>query len=87
MESVDVDARSDENYVLAGPQSFFIVAVPVAALIITILSNSLLLLGYIHVLFGALWTGIDIFMGLVIGRILPKLSIPARVEMIRRMVP
>lgn len=78
---------SQERYALAGPQSVFIVLIPAIALVTAILSRNMLFLGYIHVLFGALWTGIDMFMGLVIGRILPKMSIPSRVAVIKRMIP
>lgn len=86
METPDVRANRQE-YSLAGPQSAFIVIIPATVLVAAIMSGNLLLLGYIHVLFGALWTGIDIFMGLVIGRILPKMSVVSRVEIIRRMIP
>lgn len=79
--------QGGENYALAGPSSSLIVAVPVAVLILILLLGNSVYLDYYHVLFGAMWTGIDIFMGLVIGRIMPKLSISARVELIRRMVP
>ncbi|MCL4328646.1 MAG: hypothetical protein M1151_00070 [Candidatus Thermoplasmatota archaeon] len=65
----------------------FYAIIPVALLIIALASTNLLLLDYVHVMFGALWTGIDIFMGLVIGRILAKVSIQFRVEFIRRLVP
>ncbi|HVA53203.1 MAG TPA: hypothetical protein VNF05_06785, partial [Acidimicrobiales bacterium] len=40
-----------------------------------------------HVVGGGLWTGIDLFVGLVIGPILGKLSIPARAEFAARFMP
>jgi hypothetical protein len=40
-----------------------------------------------HVVGGALWTGIDLFVGLVIGPILGRLSIPARAEFSARFMP
>ncbi|MCL4332235.1 MAG: hypothetical protein M1162_01785 [Candidatus Thermoplasmatota archaeon] len=72
---------------LVSKASPFYVLVPVALLIAALVSGSILFLDYVHVMFGALWTGIDIFMGLVIGRILSKVSPQLRVEFIRRLVP
>jgi hypothetical protein len=40
-----------------------------------------------HVVGGGLWTGIDLFVGLVIGPILGRLSIPSRAEFAARFMP
>lgn len=40
-----------------------------------------------HVAGGGLWTGIDLFVGLVVGPILGRLSIPARAEFSARFMP
>ena len=40
-----------------------------------------------HVVGGGLWTGIDLFVGFVIGPILGRLSIPARAEFSARIMP
>jgi hypothetical protein len=40
-----------------------------------------------HVVGGGLWTGIDLFVGLVIGPILGRLSIPARAEFSAKFMP
>ncbi len=40
-----------------------------------------------HVVGGGLWTGIDLFVGFVIGPILGRLSIPARAEFSARFMP
>ncbi|MDE2199791.1 MAG: hypothetical protein KGJ41_12300 [Rhodospirillales bacterium] len=45
------------------------------------------LLNFIHVLSGLLWTGIDLFMGFVIGPIMRRLPPPARRAMILRLMP
>jgi hypothetical protein len=42
---------------------------------------------FCHVVGGGLWTGIDLFVGLVIGPILGRLSIPARAEFSARFMP
>lgn len=40
-----------------------------------------------HVAGGGLWTGIDLFVGLVVGPILGRLSVPARAEFSARFMP
>jgi len=64
-----------------------IVAVIIGALIVSIAGNWLWALDFFHVVGGALWTGIDLFVGFVIGPILGGLSIPARAEFSRRFMP
>ena len=44
-------------------------------------------LDFNHVAGGGLWTGIDLFVGLVVGPILGRLSIPARAEFSARFMP
>ena len=64
-----------------------IVAALLVGLLVAIASNSLWALTFFHVGGGALWTGIDLFVGLIIGPILGRLSIPARVEFSIRFMP
>ena len=45
------------------------------------------LLNFIHVMCGVLWTGIDLFMGFVVGPIMRTLPPPARRAMILRLMP
>ncbi len=40
-----------------------------------------------HVVGGALWTALDLFLGLVLGPIMGRLSIPARIEFTSRFMP
>lgn len=44
-------------------------------------------LNFVHVMSGVLWTGIDLFMGFVLGPIMRTLPIPARRAMILRLMP
>jgi hypothetical protein len=44
-------------------------------------------LTFLHVAGGAAWTVIDLFLGFVLGPILGRLSIPARVELTTRLMP
>jgi len=45
------------------------------------------LLNFIHVSTSLLWTGIDLFMGFVLGPILRRVDIPVRREIVRRLTP
>ncbi len=68
-------------------RAYPLVLVPVGALVLALLLNQFVLLDYVHVMSGALWTGIDIFMGLVIGPILGRMTGPARADFVQRLVP
>ena len=57
-----------------------IVAVVLALLIAAIAVNELWPLEFLHVVAGAAWTIIDLFLGFVLGPIMGSLSIPARIE-------
>jgi uncharacterized membrane protein len=50
-------------------------------------SGDLWFLNFVHVLAGLMWTGIDLFMGFVIGPIMRQLDLPARRQMITRLMP
>ncbi|MGZ3292110.1 MAG: hypothetical protein ACXU9D_02405 [Xanthobacteraceae bacterium] len=45
------------------------------------------MLNFVHVMCGGLWTGIDLFMGFVIGPILRRLPLEARRAVIAALVP
>ncbi len=64
-----------------------IVAVLLIGLVVAIGTNNLWALTFFHVGGGGLWTSIDLFLGLIIGPILGRLSIPARVEFTVRFMP
>lgn len=64
-----------------------VVGAVIALLIAAIAGNWLWALDFFHIAGGGLWTGIDLFVGLVIGPILGRLSIPARVEFATRFMP
>jgi hypothetical protein len=64
-----------------------LVAVALVATVVAIAANKIWPLEFLHVVFGAAWTVIDLFVGLVIGPILGSLSIPARIEMTKRLMP
>jgi hypothetical protein len=63
------------------------VVVAVVGLIIAIASNNLWALTFFHIVGGGLWTGVDLFVGLVLGPIIGRMSIPARIEFTTRFMP
>ena len=64
-----------------------IVAVVMGLLIAAIASNKLWPLEFFHVAGGAAWTIIDLFLGLVLGPIMGKMSVPARIEFTTKLMP
>jgi hypothetical protein len=64
-----------------------IVAVILVFIVLVISNNWLWGLTFLHVAGGGLWTGIDLFVGLVVGPIIGRLSVPARVEFSARFMP
>jgi hypothetical protein len=63
------------------------VAIVLVAVIAAIAANKLWPLAFLHFVGGAAWTVIDLFLGFVLGPILGKLSIPARIEFTTRLMP
>jgi hypothetical protein len=68
-------------------KGLFLIAAVFTALVAAITANKLWALDFFHVVGGGLWTGIDLFVGLVIGPILGRLSMQARIEFITRFMP
>jgi hypothetical protein len=64
-----------------------IVAVVLGLLIAGVAVDKLWPLIFLHVVAGAAWTIIDLFLGFVLGPIMGQLSIPARVEFTTRLMP
>jgi hypothetical protein len=54
---------------------------------VAIASHERWFLNFVHVMSGALWTGIDLFMGFVVGPILRRVAPTVRREIIIRLVP
>jgi hypothetical protein len=64
-----------------------IVALVLAGVVVAIARDARWGLVFCHVVGGGLWTAIDLFVGFVVGPILARLSIPARVEFSTRFMP
>ncbi len=63
------------------------VVLALALMTVAIASHDHWFLNFVHVICGVLWTGIDLFMGFVIGPILRKVGMSVRREIIVRLVP
>ena len=70
------------------PRVGLIIVAPILGLLIAAIAvNRLWPLTFFHVAGGAAWTIVDLFLGLILGPILGRLSIPARIEMTTRLMP
>jgi hypothetical protein len=67
--------------------NFLWMACAFAALAIVIAVDNVWLLNFIHVMAGVMWTGIDLFMGFIVGPLMRKLPFPARRAFILRLAP
>jgi hypothetical protein len=70
-------------------RAWYLVAAAAAFAVMTaaILGSSLWFLNFVHVMTGALWTGIDLFMGFVIGPIMRSVSFETRRVIIAGLIP
>jgi uncharacterized membrane protein len=59
----------------------------IAVMVFAISYDSLWLLHFVHMLSGLLWTGIDLFLGFVLGPILRSVDLSARRVVLLRLVP
>lgn len=64
-----------------------LVALVLIGLIVAIATNSQWALDFYHVAGGGLWTGLDLFLGLVLGPIMGSMTIAARIEFSSRLMP
>lgn len=64
-----------------------IVGLVVVGLVVTIATDKQWAIDFFHVVAGGIWTALDLFLGFVIGPILGRLSVPARVEFTTRLMP
>jgi len=68
-------------------KGLLLVAGAMVLLIVAIAVNSRWPLQFLHVASGAAWTIIDLFLGLVLGPIIGRMSIQARIEFTTRLMP
>jgi len=61
--------------------------VALGVMVAAIVSHDRWFLNFVHVMCGVMWTGIDLFMGFIVGPILRRIDVTARREVIVRLVP
>lgn len=77
----------EEQHRIVSPYSMLTMLVPIAGLVFALAYGNLLVLNYVHVITGGTWTGIDLFMGLVMSRVMKGLEPQARTQVIKKLVP
>lgn len=77
-------ANNIEHEKVAGMIS---VIIPIIASIIAVLIPGILVLDYVHVLFGAIWTGSDVFLGLIFLIVLSGMENQIRSDIAKRLLP
>lgn len=89
MDTVAVAAPPVERpqFAIVPVRGLPIVAVVLVGLVVSIAGNWAWALTFYHVVGGGLWTGVDLFLGFVIGPTMRKLSVPARIELTTKLMP
>lgn len=84
----DTAATPAEAPKLALRPAYFVMAgFALGVMLVAILADGLWLLRWVHVMSGVLWTGIDLFLGFVIGPVIRRLPFEARRAMIGALIP
>lgn len=87
-ESQTVAQRPSQNpYAIVPMRLLPVSMVVILGLVVSIATNSRWALDFYHVTGGGLWTAIDLFVGFVVGPIMGKMSIPARIEFSSKFMP
>jgi hypothetical protein len=63
------------------------VAAAIIVMIVAIMSEDRWFLNFVHVLSGLMWTGIDLFMGFIVGPVLRQVDVSVRREVAVRLTP
>lgn len=82
-----VGERGAESFQIVPLAGLPFAAAALVGLVVAVTLDKLWALDFFHVVAGGLWTGIDLFLGFIIGPVLGHLSIPARMEFSRRFMP
>lgn len=86
-DSLVVEAPSPKPFQIVPIAGLPIAAAAIIGVILAILSNAHWAIDFFHVVGGGMWTAIDLFVGLILGPIIGRLSIPARIEFITKFMP
>jgi hypothetical protein len=86
-ESAPPAALAIPSFEIVPRRGLPIVAAALTALIVGIAVNRPWPLMFLHVVGGATWTIVDLFLGFVLGPIMGRMSVPARAEFTARLMP
>ena len=87
MSAVAADAPVAEPFEIVPRKALPIVALVLIGVVVAIARDARWGLVFCHVVGGGLWTAIDLFVGFIVGPILRSLSVPARIEFTKRLMP
>ena len=82
-----ISSSDNRAFEVVPRRGLVVVGVVIAGLVAAIATNGLWALDFFHIVSGGMWTTLDLFLGFVLGPILGRLSIPARIELTRRLMP
>lgn len=80
-------AVAAEEFPRIRPVNFVWMGAAFLGLAVVIQIDNVWLLNFVHVMSGVMWTGIDLFMGFVVGPILKTLPVPSRRAITLRLTP
>ena len=72
---------------LVNPAYAVAAVIGIGVMIVSVLSPSLWFLNFVHVFCAVLWTGIDLYVGLVLGPVMRRVDFRARAQIINRLMP
>lgn len=87
MSAVAADAPIAQPFEIVPRKALPLVALVLLGVVVAIARDARWGLVFCHVVGGGLWTAIDLFVGFIVGPILRSLSVPARIEFTKRLMP
>ena len=85
--AVAPEARARPDFQIVPLRGLPIVGAVLVALVVAIASNRLWPLEFFHVAAGGLWTSFDLFLGFVLGPIIGRMAVPARIDLTTKLMP
>jgi len=85
--AVAPEAHARPDFQIVALRGLPIVGAVLVALVVAIASNRLWPLEFFHVAAGGLWTAFDLFLGFVLGPIIGRMAVPARIDLTTKLMP
>jgi len=85
--TVETSSRRHGAFAFVDFRNLWWVGGALALMFASFASDSFWFLNFVHVMAGLMWTGIDLFMGFVIGPIQRRMDITARRQLVTRLMP